>query len=1520
MSSKKPEMQNNYTGSVNIPMSGIVKDTSDSLLKGDVVTHARNATYSSPRERDRFRKTEQSNYEFVKLPYGSVIGDEKLPDSTICLFVTDDVNSEIGIFDPIRKTYKTILKETWLNFNRKNLITCCSKQNSDTTFSIYWSDGRRNPDRILNLSKIFTANQENTLLAKLITPPIITINKSKQGVLPNGTYQAAIQYSIADVEFDRVHSLTLPVSIYDINDDRGSLEISISNLDSDFTQYKLIIIQHHKETTTAKVVGTYSTNVKKVVVTNFDDSNNKPIPLERLVINNPVWVKSDQFSSNNEYLFRMGPETVPEPNYQLSCFDIKAKYVVKQVPEDYYEYGDDDGHYRGEVYSYSIQLLHKLGFYSNKFTIPGRTPKPFDLELATGDDVYETKIKSCEEPSIVRNFQVFETASGMALTNEPFRDTCDGRIYAKGEMAYYESTDLYPNNTIQFGEFANTPIRLHKFPSEERVPRYSIIDGRRYINILGIEFNDIPLPKKEDGTVDTDWVGYRIIREELRENRSVISCGLLTNQRIINDVRNGENVKVMYSNFYNDLGPDQLISEKQTTNRNAREQDFIAAKDYSKTKFNYYAPHSLIDRRDLATEMEIVSQEVGSVVGVFEKQEATPLQKLLSPYSYWLATILGSLEGFLVLSGKTTLTSSSKSVATPPSAVGKEYDITSEYRVNSVEDLISFDVVGAITSAALATDPAKVRTIVRLVLTSLAAIGVKALFFNLYAIQKANQIIQIIDDFVDYTDYMFQYNSKAFYNNSFISNKGFKRRFVNNYRYLENGLYDLGNNEYINNSGKEKSIYVELNNELEEFRVKDNSKQTMTQFKVKPGQTTNSTSSVYYVRNKRKLVNQYGTLDSQNSPMLTHNGYFTFDSKPTPIFRGGCYINKVALIKEHQFFSQDLSNANFPNGVGYDFRRYRNIGFPRFWANFFKFDFSSYQSLSLRNLFFSTFARNTTIMHNLDGYKTPKIGNFRVDDAYMYTSYNGVMEFYCESDYNLAFRERGNRKMYSELNSDLSTIFSSKLKDTKEEFKISRDYSKQAIEIYAEQQQSDYEPGLYNRTYVYDRNRIIYSLPQNREQQFDNWQYFLGNNTYLFPLSEFGNLVSLHRIVGDRLMFLFDKSSPYVTMGQDTLTMDQSGRKITIGDGGLFSQTIKEEIYTDTAYGNSQSRFGSINTPFGTYYISERQGRIFQFSSSIKEICRDTVGNWNKQYIPLQLKKLYPDYKHSDNTVIGIGYRMSYDSKYEIIYISKRDYYPKFKNIVYDANQDKFLLDGVEVLLTNPTFFEDISLTISVLPTGDGYISFHDWKPDWMLSSENSLFTIKNSSIWKHNDNTTSYCNYYNEQYPFEIAISAPSQFKTNVLSNIEYVLEGHKYILDGYNRGMVIDTNFDKMLVYNNEQMSGYLDIKPSPKNPIERIKYPIRTQTGFDIISEKTESKCRINQFRDIVKNVDASKHLLYWNRNGYMFQVNTEAIDLNKPLNERKLFRNYDTNFWFCKMNPEDVELTFKHILTKKINSPR
>ncbi len=1471
--------------------SGMNKDLNQSLLKNNVVTHARNATIDSIQGDMILYQTESSPKFCVEFPY-TPIGHELLPDNTYVIFLTDDISSEIGIFSEKTCTYTKKLNADWLNFNRNSLITAQTKENNDGSYSVYWSDGRRNPDRTLNLSKISLATDDNTLLTKLITPPTISFRQSNNGTLPDGTYQVAVAYSINKVKYSDYY-ITIPKPIIDKNG--SGLEITIEANDIDFDEYEVVVIQSKESTSIAKRIGYYPRKTRNITLSNFDRPEYTTIELSNLVIQNTPILASDQIDGNNQYLFRIGTESVPEVDHQLACMDIKIEYVVLQVPEDYYKEGDKVGYYRDEVYSYYRQLLHKTGYWSSEFHIPGRRATGSEMADAQGQDNYEAAIEYCDPIAPRKRWQVENTASKMKLTGARRTDECKEIEIGSGEMAYYESTDTYPNNPLQYGIDAGQPIRLPRMPDECKAPRYSVIDGKNYINILGIRFKDLPNPN------DPNWVGYRIVRADREGNRSVISRGMFTNMRSYTDNQNDVPKEVYYSNYgVNSLSPDPYLSSTQTVFKNKKETNYTPLLTYHKDKFTFFSPHNNIGRYSPSSEVRFETEEIATVQGNFEITQGHPKLTLLTQFAYWVVVAIAALETSLEAAGATSR----------ETTTDLNYGIGGSTRSSSTKPSsflasIGLSIAQAIT-ALLALDIGAFTLILRII-QLIASLAVLPFMFTLTAMKYATELLQIVYDFIDPTDYAYQYNSKAFFNRQECLEVGNKRRYIKSSNYLLNGIQEIDGLTF-NNFNRADSIYINTNSEILQPKNLDSS---LVKYSDK---TITSQGVAYYGTLKVNNPNQYGRIETNFQNILCHNNTLPLEETSSIIFGGDCWINRFAIKNPFLFFTQDLAFPETKENIGYNYRLYRNVAYPRYWLDSFKYDFSSLLNKTVINR--ARFTRTTEAKYNLDGVQNDRDNKLRVD-AKMYTSYNTVLEFFVESDYNLDARDKpkdDSTYYKKDKSTNLSDIFKpSKLK-IPEQFVYDKSFSKLADQIAALPQRDDYDPTLYSTVYKYSKNRIAYSLPSYQEQTFDNWLYFLNNNSHEFPRSEFGSLTSVMRVDGDRLMFLFDGSSPYITLGRQQLET-KDGTAIQIGDGGLFAQPPRETIYTEQNFGNSQSKFGHVSTNYGPFYVGERQGRMLQFSDIPKDITENGIYHWAKKYFPIKLKEIYPTFSNTDNPVTGCGYLMGYDATKRIIYLIKKDYTPKFKQIRWDEGTKAFYFNSLKIELSNEDYFEQSSFTLSYSPLLQQFISYHDWHPEWIIGAENNLVSISNNKAYIHNVDCQDYCTYYGVKRPFEIEYVDSNKFKTSVLTNIFYYQETFKYYEDCINK-FLTEENFTHAIIYNNNQTSGLLKLTKYPDNPYLAYEYPKQNQLGFEVLYENIENEFRINQIQDIYAKNNLSP--VIEKTNGYDLIVNPAAHDYKANPLENEDFRHYDTRIRLINDNPQN-KMIIKITAQQNLNSP-
>jgi hypothetical protein len=756
----------------------------------------------------------------------------------------------------------------------------------------------------------------------------------------------------------------------------------------------------------------------------------------------------------------------------------------------------------------------------------------------------------------------------------------------------------------------------------------------------------------------------------------------------------------------------------------------------------------------------------------------------------------------------------------------------------------------------------------------------------------------------------------------------------------------------------------------------------------------------HYAGLKFKIENQYGQLRNINQVVITPceqkidpatiqpssfgltcptGSQFLYKlPTTTTIFGGDTYINRFTEKNIMLFFYDWL--YGMPNGTEYNYYLNQMIPSPRFWVNsepwdISDFNFTNFLSWVTGNLNGTGLLPSSYYDLDSNNYN-PNNGNFGFfsnlvspKNGYFYTGAHGIRDFFVESDVLVDFRSRGvfdNQKFYSKyLFTNLEVLFDMNPDIITAGNFYNYDYSLSANKFFNQYiqggilQNPNYDPEVSQLCYTYYPNRIYYSLYQKERSYADNWFTFLPLNYAEFK----SKVTSVKNFAKTGMFITFRDESPLIYQGTDSLQLADSGTKVTVGDGGLFTQPPQNISAADRTYeyGSSQSRFGVISTPAGLFYISQNQGKIFAFRDGLEEISQSGMKWWFNEFLPYKFLEDFPNYPHTDNPVAGIGCSASYDNENSILYFSKKDYKLKLEysqDITYNQNTDTFFYTDSTGFKTPfkidsdlaKTFFEDASWTASYDPKMQYWISFHDWHPSLYVPSKGNFLTIVKNEIWKHGYACNDYCNFYGVQYPFEIELPFITGQSVTTLKSVEYYLECYRrdknYCVDQFH---VLDYNFDKAVVYNSEQTSGYLNLNLFPKNNVTlSLEYPKLNQSNlqsFDILFSKEENKYRFNQFWDITKDrgefplgsgypptgplVPGTTTLLgnypentIWmtESNGYIKNLNQSALNYSKPQLQQKKFRHYINFLNLSKEDSRNTNMILKIINTKNQYSPR
>jgi hypothetical protein len=859
-------------------------------------------------------------------------------------------------------------------------------------------------------------------------------------------------------------------------------------------------------------------------------------------------------------------------------------------------------------------------------------------------------------------------------------------------------------------------------------------------------------------------------------------------------------------------------------------------------------------------------------------------------------------------------------------------------------------------------------------------------FFN-YTNTATGSTLDLIEAMVKFRQYALRYISHGILhkdNNTGIITPSNKRRYINDAGYLTN-QFNIFQNYRINNLYRSSTVIINTagnnvnnigSNPAGAF-LTDDSICTVSQNNTggyvnlpdprsdneadrdpgRPFREFNTTASCYYVGTKVRYRNQYGQLDSiEQIPIpcpitVNENKPFTSNDRNKPIdspilFGGDTYIGRYTEKNTFFYFSDWLYNE--PDGTPLDYSL-RFLGlYPRYWATLDKYDVDGFLASVLGNFSNPGNWQTPANTNNLDGAAEStgtgfgladifNLANYRFSRryAYFYLFQSAVRDFYVESEINIDQRDWGelDEQKHYEILSNLSELFNTQIIKSGNYFKLDPSLSIanlfSNVISWGNVQDRDYNPTVASLCYQYLSNRLAYSLPDTLETKKDYWRVFLPNNYKDFK----SQLLSVRPIGKNGAMIFFKNDSPVMFQGTETLETDL-GTKITIGDGALFSQPMQSIVNSDESYeyGSCQDKFSVINTPMGVYWMSQNQGKIMGMAGGLNEISSTGMRWWFGKFLPFRLLQDFPDFQLTDNPVAGVGCQSIYDNDFQLLYFCKKDYelkkdLPAGINITYSGVGNVFSLNGsTKIFLGDPRYFNDVSWTASYDPKAQIWISFHDWHPNLSFPSKLNFITTDGNRLWRHNDTSQSYCNFYGVNYPFQVEYVLNSGQKVDTLRNIEYLLESYIYDADGIDRFHILDYNFDELVVYNSEQVSGLLNLNLAPKNdPFARLNYPKVNVNSIDIAYEKVEQKFRVNQFWDITAdrgeynpNVQRPIWLTAWD--GYKKELNPDNLNYNKSVFERKKFRHYYTNVLFTKNVSGNTKMLMKIANNKDLNSPR
>jgi len=403
------------------------------------------------------------------------------------------------------------------------------------------------------------------------------------------------------------------------------------------------------------------------------------------------------------------------------------------------------------------------------------------------------------------------------------------------------------------------------------------------------------------------------------------------------------------------------------------------------------------------------------------------------------------------------------------------------------------------------------------------------------------------------------------------------------------------------------------------------------------------------------------------------------------------------------------------------------------------------------------------------------------------------------------------------------------------------------------------------------------------------------SDEYYEVANDRGDLVALRG--SDRVLYIQYENSLYVAVLKDILRANNVDAYL--GEPDILERTPQEVLPDSKGTISSVSKM-SCKVIKGMYIaLNAIDGQIYIVSNSAKEITRLGNRNWfNKNWdIGLTYYNTHPVTGRKirvDHPSIA-GYSVGYDERFERLFVTKRYFEPTqaaYNESIYSFDGNFFSNDSGIVSVYTSGLFQNKSETLSFSLEDNLWMCWHDIEPGAYIHTPNRFLSVKTDPgqplfyVFQHNDqdNVGVYHGIRHESY-VDLVFNGDNSF-TKVYQAVRVISNAIK---DNVNYK---DVTIDKMVIYNDNQCSGEIDLSDLTRNANNEFNF---------------------NEFRDLV--IDAQQPII--NEDG---SINESNINYDKLWFERSYFMSKFIVVRLIMSNTDATNIYLTEVNVKSVVSKR
>lgn len=1292
---------------INRPYKGLHTDNSPLDQPKDTYRFGLNCVRENEYGDENFNSNENSNEECGELPIGYIpIGRVYIGDGKTVLFLVkeDETLSEIGILDD-KCVYTTFVNAN-LNFKLAHQIDSIYRLRRGCERTIYWVDDINKP-RIFNLDKPYNFKDSNNNwdvnkfnLQKIYNkhPIFNNIKVLENGNLPAGSYNFSIQY--LDEDFNPTEWIETTDTVIIFNDDfnsksfaeiRGStnkineyqnfgltnksIKLTVSNLDTNYLYYRIAVIEANNGSgEVSRVV--YSEKIPtKINQWLYNGSNYVDIGTEEEIrLFNFIIDKASHIEQleNKLILAKTQGKQVDWCKLQKYASKIKSAAVYKKIILNDISIIDNQkrgelhteniGYMPGEIYSFGIVYVFKDGTKSPVYHIPGQNSTTYIETLYDQDN------------NIVQ--------SPMSLNNN-----LENTVYLDNSNCSAES---YWGVDCQGTPLLNNKVRHHRFPLRSEINKPLIVKNGTFSNPVIFDLNGLILDI--NGTVNStyliDTITYLITYEINGNNYQVQNTFSLDtyssivgiqNTIIASSLDNITNIQIFEIDYntnlpvipYSGLIYSTTIEVIESTSNSITDDSTYTTDIFGIKFFEIDIPkkedlngEEIIGYyivRNERTENNKTILDSGVICNLIEEKGTTTGETKFIAHGHLIPNTTRLKKNIFALIHPEHRFSDRKYTDTTYLIQEGKYVVVS---VNKESEIIEDVQPGTSYDAAVHKKREKDTD-----------------GFSLHSFNRNNNVdyVKVIDNFAIDSEIKQIFYLDSLFSKTITDFDGTSRKDVYNLSADNKiGIIQLNKEVTLNNELPFVVMKRDLSDPYDTFRVIPYYKETDNIFFKINDESNSATifngdsyissmkymSSMFYdirirERRRKSAVLNYilGGL-SILFGLLIAIGTIGLGT-PAAIAAIGFGISQISTgLKRQQMnkvyadlYEQGLRDTVEDNDTSAVF----GPNPPDDTVQWFHESISNlwFESSANMNWRMGTTIGLTDFMDSPTGYNKKQMLQYCIDkltipdaqndDGRTYQGFAKAEIYEINPDY----RRRDRQKVYFHLGLEYDCC-----SKCKEDF----------------------------------THRIHNSEISFQEELTDNFRVFLPNN-YIDIEGYTGNITDLFTIQNNLYVHTEEALWHLPQNIQERVTGDIIS---FIGTGDYFS--IPPRKIVDDMSGISAGchhKWGTIKTPFGVFFVSEKLGTIYEFNgNNLKPISSVGMFNWFKNNILIQLNKKYnilnntnyPYYNNPSNKY-GTGFITNYDSRFERVIFTKKDFY--FSEGISQNENYEVCNDGGELIIFN---------------------------------------------------------------------------------------------------------------------------------------------------------------------------------------------------------------------------------------------